>query len=135
MNQTLCNLYDTKYAEQVALQTSAATEIANVQTELDTLLTTNETILLTKIDTEGAQNVLDAEEFYNNRSAITETELSDKFEEAKTKIAEESEKVRSDALARALLYADDIQEEICIEMQNRVNGKIKKVGSVLTIRY
>ena len=126
MNQTLCNLYDTKYAEQVALQTSAATEIANVQTELDTLLTTNETILLTKIDTEGAQNVLDAEEFYNNRSAITETELSDKFEEAKTKIAEESEKVRSDALARALLYADDIQEEICIEMQNRVNGKIKK---------
>ena len=128
MNQTLCNLYDTKYAEQVALQTSAATEIANVQTELDTLLTTNETILLTKIDTEGAQNVLDAEEFYNNRSAITETELSDKFEEAKTKIAEESEKVRSDALARALLYADDIQEEICIEMQNRVNGKIKKLG-------
>ena len=126
MNQTLCNLYDTKYAEQVALQTSAATEIANVQTELDTLLTTNETILLTKIDTEGAQNVLDAEEFYNNRSAITETELSDKFEEAKTQIAEESEKVRSDALARALLYADDIQEEICIEMQNRVNGKIKK---------
>ena len=117
------------------MQTSAATEIANVQTELDTLLTTNETILLTKIDTEGAQNVLDAEEFYNNRSAITKTELSDKFEGAKTKIAEESEKVRSDALARALLYADDIQEEICIEMQNRVNGKIKKVGSVLTIRY
>ena len=126
MKQDLCDLYDTKYAAQVALQTSAATEIANVQIELDTLLTTNETILLTKIDTEGAQNLLDAEEFYNNRSAITETELSDKFEEAKTKIAEESEKVRSDALARALLYADDIQEEICIEMQNRVNGKIKK---------
>ena len=122
MKQRLCDLYDTKYAEQVALQTSAATEIANVQTELDTLLTTNETILLTKIETEGAQNLLDAEEYYNNRSEIIETELSDKFEEAKTKIAEESEKVRSDALARALLYADDIQEEICIEMQNRVNG-------------
>ena len=69
------------------------------------------------------------------RVFATKIELYDKntvfalklvFEEAKTKIAEESEKVRSDALARALLYADDIQEEICIEMQNRVNGKIKK---------
>ena len=129
MKQRLCDLYDTKYAEQVALQTSAETEIADVQTELDTLLATNETILLTKIDTEGAQNLLDAEEYYNNRSTITETELSEKFEEAKTKIAEESEKVRSDALARALLYADDIQEEICIEMKNRVNGKIEKLTS------
>ena len=66
--------------------------------------------------------MIDAEAYFNQKKDETDQELAEKFEETRQFISEENEKTRSDALARAKLYADDMQVEICAELENKIIG-------------
>merc|ERR1712136_287299 len=98
-------------------------------TDLLNRITTEKTSLLNRLSDPSNTHLSDSEDYLNDQVSSASSEINTNFDAAKKNISEEIEAGKSNALAQSLLYADELQVELDVEMQNRIHDEREQITS------